>query len=300
MVFSNSPFAYDVIIIIVITIGFGLARDVEAGVISFGEIVGNKNSSLKIEEMNDQQRLLKAEYVLLQGLGIGTSCGRHWSQDMTVAMNLVIHTWVKLFTVLLENESNCSLSDSDTLFHSILTFVQSCFEAFRWDIVYQHCLPWFTQFAHATVKCLVSSKKFGFREIIDVCMKILRKAEEFLHEIYTWSAVSNNTTVHFLGDRFLPSCDTHDVPKDSASNSVPNDDPASYVNLDYKLDQSWLTLYHYVCKMYKASLKSQRTSDEELVQKLCWIQNKLQTMNTSRNLITDNKTESLSDQGWYE
>ena len=284
------------------TVGFGLARDLEAGVISFGKTEGNKNSSLKIEEMNDRQRLLKAEYVLLQALGIGTSCGRHWSQNMTVTMNLLVHSWVKLFTVLIDDERNCGLSNGDALFHNILTFVQSCFEAFRWDIVYQHCLPWFTQFVHATVKCLVSSKKFGFREIIDVCIKVLRKAEEFLHEIYAWSAISSYTTVHFLGDSFLPSCDTHDIPKNSALNSVNEaNDPASYVNLDCKLDQSWLTLYHYVCKMYKSNLKPERRQrpDEELVQKLCWIQEKLQTMNTSRNIITDNKTVSLFDQGWY-
>jgi hypothetical protein len=286
-----------------ITSGFGIARDIEAGVISFGEIDGNKNSSLKIEEMDVQQRLLKAECILLQALGIGTSCGRHWSQNMTVTMNLLIHTWAKLFTILLDNESNCGLSNNDALFHNIITFVQSCFEAFRWDTVYQHCLPWFTQFAHSTVKCLVSSKKFGFREIIDVCMKLLRMAEVFLHEIYAWSAVSNCSTVHFLGDSVSPSCHTHVVNRALNSEDESND-PARYINLDCKLDQSWLTLYHYVCKMYKSNLKTGRrekhTPDEELVQILCLIQRKLQTMNTSRNLVAGNKMESLSDQGWFK
>ena len=252
--------------------------------------------------MDDQQRMLKAEYILLQGLGIGTSCGQHWSQNMTVTMNLLIHTWAKLFTVLLDDESKCGLSNSDALFHNILTFVQSCFEAFRWDIMYQHCLPWFTQFVHSTIKCLVSSKKFGFQEIIDVCMKVLRTAEVFLHEVYAWSAVSNYTTVHFYGDSFSPSCDTNDIPTNSALNSGDeSSDPARYVNLDCKLDQSWLTLYHYVCKIYKSNLKTERRErpDEELVQILCWIQRKLQTMNTSRDLIARNKIESLSDQGWF-
>lgn len=253
--------------------------------------------------MNDKQRLLQAECVLLQGLGIGTSCGQHWSQNMRVAMNLLIHTWAKLFTVLLDDESNCGLSDNDALFHNIITFVQSCFEAFRWDIVYQHCLPWFTQFVHSTVKCLVSSKKFGFRETIDVCMKLQRMAELFLHEVYAWSAVSNCNTVHLLGDNFSSSYDTHVVMRNdfNSADQPSEEDPAKYVNLDCKLDQSWLTLYHYVCKMYKSNLKAmsreKRGSNKELVGAFCLIQRKLQTMNTSRNLITGNKMESLSDQG---
>ena len=283
-------------------LGFGIARDIEAGFISFGE-VEDKCSSLKVEEMNDKQRLLKAEYVLLQALGIGTSCGQHWSQNMRVAMNLLIHTWAKLFTVLLDDESNCGLSDNDALFHNIITFVQSCFEAFRWDIVYQHCLPWFTQFVHSTVKCLVSSKKFGFRETIDVCMKLQRMAELFLHEVYAWSAVSNCNTVHLLGDNFSSSYDTRVVTRNdlNSADQPREEDPAKYVNLDCKLDQSWLTLYHYVCKMYKSNLKAmsreKHGSDKELVGAFCLIQRKLQTMNTSRNLITGSKMESLSDQG---
>lgn len=254
--------------------------------------------------MNDKQRLLKAESVLLQGLGIGTSCGRHWSQNMTVSMNLLIHTWAKLFAVLLDDESNCGLSNNDALFHNIITFIQSCFEAFRWDIVYQHCLPWFTQFVHSTAKCLVSSKRFGFREIIDVCMKILRMAEVFLQEVYAWSAVSNCNTVHLLGDNFSPSYDTHVVPRNSYLNygdQSSEGEQGKCVNLECKLDQSWLTLYHYVCKMYKSNLKTasreKHEVNKELVGTLCLIQRKLQTMNTSRNLMAGNKMESLVDQG---
>ena len=293
--FCNFGFIFGCIIL-----GFGIARDTEAGIISFCETVDNKNNTLKFEEMNEQQRMSKAQRIFLQALGIGTSCGRHWSQSMTVVMNLLIHTWAKLFTILLTVESDCELSNNYALFHNVITFIQSCLEAFRWDIIYQHCLLWFIQFINSTVKCLVSSKNFGSREIIDVCMKVLRMAEVFLHEIYSWSAVSNYTAVHYLGDGFAPTCDTHVSPKESTLNFGEHlNGSTRYSELDYKFDQSWLTLYQYACKMYKTSRKSGKEENHvfELLETLCWIQRKLQTMSTSRSLIAGNKTESLSDQG---
>ncbi|XP_028394275.1 uncharacterized protein LOC114518472 [Dendronephthya gigantea] len=278
--------------------GFGIVQDIEAGVITFGDTEDNKCSFLNVEEMSVKQKIMKAESIILQGFGIGTSCGIHWSANMHVALNLLIHTWVKLLTILLEDESHCGLANNDALLHNIASFVQSCFEAFRWDVIYQHCLPWLTQFVHSTIKCLVSSNKFDFQDIIDLCKTILRMAEVFLREIYSWAAAGNCTSSHFLGDNYSPSFDKCSEPCSHYGGPTIE----KCVNHDCKLDQSWLTLYHYVCKKYKSNLKTgvrkTHTSDERLLQILCWIQRKLQAMNSSRNLTLPISLESLSDQGY--
>lgn len=279
--------------------------------------------------MNEQQRIFSAECVLLQALGIATSCGRHWSQDINTTVNLLIHTSANLFTRLLENESNGGLSGNDDLFHHMITFVQSCFQAFRWDMVYQQCLPWLTQFVHSTVKCFVSCKNFDIREVVDFCMKFLHMAELFLHEIYMWTPVSDCFTAHFAGDSFVPPCDSYDIPRNNLVErltvqakdpgnqpakdacNVPDDNqtgnpikeqitnlPARRLNLGYKLVLSWLTLYEYTCEVFKSKLNSgcgQKDSlDKEFVQTFCLIQRKLQTMNTPRNLIFRDKMESFA------
>ena len=280
------------------SIGYGIVQDIEAGVITFGETEDNKCSFLNVEEMSVKQKIMKAECIILQGFGIATSCGKYWSPNIHVALNLLIHMWVKLLTILLEDERHCGLANNDALLHNIVSFVQSCFEAFRWDVIYQHCLPLLTKFVHFTIKCLVGSSMFDFQEITDLCKTILRMAEVFLREIYAWAAAGDCTTVHFLGDNYSPSCDR--CPGPGAYFVGPSTDKNIYHN--YKLDQSWLILYHYVCKKYKSDLntgvRKTHTPDERLVQTLCWIQRRLQATSSSRNLILPKNLESLSDQGW--
>lgn len=238
------------------TSGFGLAKNMEAGIVTFGETKGKPSSDIEVDKMTEQQKHGRARNLLLQALRIGVSCGSHWSKNMAVTMNLVIHTWSELFWLLLEDESNsATLSDKSNPFSNIFEFVHSVFEMFHWDMPYQHCLPWFSQFASSTVKSLVNSKWFGHQEIIDVCLRLLRMAEGSVKQTYTWLPVSNRTTVHLLGDTFSPLFDAVSIPTTSTlfSGNRPTVTMVTNNNLDCKLERSWIMVYNYICKIYQSN-----------------------------------------------
>ena len=232
----------------------------------------------EVEPKTDHEKCMKAKHLLLQALGIGTCCGSYWSTQMTVAMNLVIHAWAKLFSCLLECE--CKVHEETVPFGNIISLVQSFLELFRWDMSYQHCLPWFSQVASSAVKSLLTFNKLSHKGIINISLRLLRMVETHLNQIFPWCALSNRSTVHLLADSFSPICNAQ-------STVIPTS------NLDGKLERSWLVLHDYVCKTYQSS----SSPDEQLVRTLCFIQSKLQSINSLRNLVSSNKMDSPLQRG---
>lgn len=281
-----------------------MAKNLEAGMLTFGEALSKARSDLKLEKMTEQQKHFVAKNRLLQALGVGVSCGSHWSNNMSVAMNLLIHAWGKLFWALLEDEGiSTTLSDKNVPFGNIVKFYQSVLEIFQWDMSYQHCLPWLSQFSSSTVKSLVSFKRFGYKEVIEVCFKLLRMTEASVNEIYTWRAVSNRSSVHLLGDTFSPLCDAVSISTTRNTMIPGNQNVETSSDLDFKLERSWVVVYNYVSKIYqrtssaKADDEKDQFPDQQLLKWLCVIQRKLQEMKSSRNLVLVNKMENLFHQG---
>lgn len=284
-----------------------MATNLEAGMLTFGEALSKARSDVTLEKMTEQQKYFAAKNRLLQALGVGVSCGSHWSNNMPVAMNLLIHAWGKLFWALLEDEgTSTTLSDKNVPFCNIVKFYQLVLEIFQWDMPYQHCLPWLSQFASSTVKSLVSFKRFGHREVVEVCFKLLRMTEASVNQIYTWRAVSNRSSVHLLGDTFSPLCDAVSTPT-TGNTTIPGHQQSVNLetssDLDFKLERSWVVVYNYVSKIYQraSSAKADDEKDQfpaqQLLEWLCIIQRKLQEMKSSRNLVLVNKMENLFDQG---
>lgn len=284
-----------------------MAKNLETGLLTFGDTDSKARSDVEQEKVTKQQKHSRAKNLLLQALGIGTTCGPHWSRNMSVTMNMVIHTWGKLFWFLLKDESNStSLSGKNIPFVHITKLVQSALEIFHWDMAYQNCLPWFSEMASSVIKFLVTSKIFGHKEIIDVCLRLLHMAEASVNNIYAWRAASNRSSVHLLGDIISPLCDVVFVPTTGDANFSRNPRTAALQtnnNLDCKLQRSWLILYNYICRIYR-SRESSRSDDEkdqipdqQLVKGLCVVQNKLQEIISPRILVTLSKMDSPFDQG---
>ena len=211
-----------------------MAKNLDAGMLTFDGGDSKTRSIVNVEFDWTAETFPRLNVFLLQALGVGVSCGSHWSSNMSVTMNLLIHAWGKLFLSLLEEDSNCTtLSGENVPFGKVVQFYRSVLEIFQWDMIYQHCLPWLSQFASSTIKSLISFKKFGHKEVIEVCLRLLHMTETSVNEIYTWRAVSDRSSVHLLGDTFSPSCVTVCLPTATRTDTIPGNQRS--VNLETTL-----------------------------------------------------------------